>query len=349
MSTTTTSTSTPVASTASTDSGRPARRVRFSADLRSFLVAVIGAAVMLAWAFQSGFNRDLLLLTATYALIALGMYVPFVLVGRLSLAYGSYAAIGAYAVAIVATETDWPLIVAWFIGAAISVVVGVVLGAATARLSTWYLASATILFSTAFLSWLGDAVEISGGAAGIGGIRPLEMFGWTLTRDQSLFAAAVLVLLIGLGLDRLRLSPWGVTVRSIREVPLVVETSGMRVTWLVLIALGLGAGIASLSGALFASSVGSITPETFTIAIVFLALFMPLLGGVGTPWGAVLGAAIVVQLTLNASSLSSSGTLILSLGVILMLLVSPNGLLTLIDRGRKLLLERRAGGKEGTA
>ena len=317
------------------------RRAQVGADLRSLLVAAIGASVMLAWAFQSGFNRDLLLLTATYALIALGMYVPFVLVGRLSLAYGSYAAIGAYAVAIMATKTELPLILAWVLGAAISVVAGVVLGAATARLSTWYLASATILFSTAFLSWLGDAVEISGGAAGIGGIRPFELFGWELTRDQSLFAAALLVLGIGWALDRLRLSPFGVTVRSIREVPLVVETSGVRVSWMVLIALGLGAGIASFSGAVFTSSVGSITPETFTTQIVFLALFMPLLGGVGTPWGAVLGAAIVVQLTLNASSLSSSGTLILSLGVIVMLLVSPNGLLTLADRGRRWLLARR--------
>lgn len=321
---------------------RARARRRPSTDLRSFLVAVIGTAVMLAWAFQSGFNQDLLLLTATYALIALGMYVPFVLVGRLSLAYGSYAAIGAYSVAIVATKTDWPLIVAWVIGAAISMVVGVVLGAATARLSTWYLASATILFSAAFESWLGDAVEISGGAAGIGGIRPLEILGWELTRDQSLFAASALVLLVGLGLDRLRLSPWGVTARSIREVPLVVETSGVRVTGMVLIALGIGAAIASFSGAVFTSSVGSITPETFTLSIVFLALFMPLLGGVGTPWGAVLGAAIVVQLTLNASNLSNSGTLILSLGVILMLLVSPNGILTLIDRARHSILRRRA-------
>ena len=105
---------------------------------------------MLAWALQSGFNQDLLLLTASYALIALGMYVPFVLVGRLSLAYGAYAAIGAYSVAIVATRTGWPLVTAWVIGAVVSCAVGVLLGAATARLSTWYLASATIMFTTAF-------------------------------------------------------------------------------------------------------------------------------------------------------------------------------------------------------
>ncbi len=318
------------------------RTLRTTNDVRSFAVALIGSAVMLAWAFQSGFNQDLLLLTASYALIALGMYVPFVLVGRLSLAYGAYAAIGAYSVAIVATRTGWPLIVAWVIGAVVSGAVGVLLGAATARLSTWYLASATIMFTTAFQAWLQDSTSISGGAGGIGGVRPLEILGWTVTRDQSLFAATALVVVIGLALDRLRLSPWGVTARSIREVPLVVETSGVRVSWMVLIALGLGAAIASFSGAVFTSSVGSITPETFTTQIVFLALFMPLLGGVGTPWGAVLGAAIVVQLTLNASSLSSSGTLILSLGVIVMLLVSPNGLLTLADRGRRWLLARRS-------
>lgn len=313
----------------------PAAR-RVSNSLRSLGVAVIGVAVMVAWASQSGFKKDLLLLTGTYALIALGMYVPFVLVGRLSLAYGAYAAIGAYAVALVARETDWPLLTAWVLGALVSAVVGIVLGAATARLSTWYLASATILFSIAFQSWLNDSRDISGGAVGLGGIRSFEVFGWTLTRDQSIYAAAVLVVVVGFLLDRLRLSPWGVTARAIREAPLVVESSGVRVPWMVLIALGLGAGVASLGGSLFTSSVGSITPETFTTQIVFLALFMPLLGGVGTPWGAALGAAIVVQLTLNASSLSNSGTLILALGVILMLLVSPNGLLTLGDRIRKL-------------
>lgn len=322
------------------------RSARPGAQVRSFLVAIVGSAAMLGWAFQSGFNQDLLLLSATYALIALGMYVPFVLVGRLSLAYGSYAAIGAYSVAIVATKTTWPLPVAWVLGALISCVVGVLLGAATARLSNWYLASATIMFSGAFQSWLQDTTTVSGGAAGIGGVRPLEILGWTVTRGQSLFAATALVLLVGFALDRLRTSPWGVTARSIREVPLVVETSGVRVTWMVLISLGLGAAIASFSGAVFTSAVGSITPETFTMHIVFLALFMPLLGGVGTPWGAVLGGAIVVQLTLNASSLSSSGTLILALGVILMLLVSPNGILTLLDRFRRTigsrLTERKA-------
>lgn len=309
-------------------------------DLRSLAVAVVGATALVLWAGQNGFKQDLLLLTAAYGLIALGMYVPFVLVGRLSLAYGAYASMGAYAVATVATRTGWPLITAWVLGALVSAVAALILGAVTTRLSNWYLASVTILFATAFESWLKDSRDISGGAGGIGGIRDFELFGWTLTRDQSIIAAAFLIVVLAFLIDRLRLSAWGITARTIREAPLVVETAGVRVSWMVLLSLGFGAAVASLGGALFTSSVGSITPDTFTMHIVFLALFMPLLGGVGTPWGAALGAALVVQLTLNSGPFASSGTLILALGVIVMLLVSPNGLLTLADRARRFGTDR---------
>lgn len=340
----------PLPAAASAGAGSvPARRSsrrRVGPDLRSLAVAAIGGATMLAWGGQSGFNQDLLLLTGAYALIALGMYVPFVMVGRLSLAYGAYAAMGGYAVAIVATETSWPLLVGWVLGFVVAAVVATILGLATRRLSNWYLASVTILFATAFESWLQETRDVTGGAGGIGGIRDLEILGWALTRDQSIYAAVALVLLIGLALDRLRLSAWGVTARTVREAPLVVETSGVRVSTVVLVALALGAGVASLGGALFTASVGSITPETFTMHLVFLALFMPLIGGVGTPWGATLGAALVVQLTLNMSSISSSGTLILSVGVILMLIVSPNGILTMVDTVRRVgvgLAGRRRG------
>lgn len=325
----------PPALTAPAAASGPRSRQRIGPDLRSLALAAIGGATMLGWAQQSGFNQDLLLLTGAYALIALGMYVPFVMVGRLSLAYGAYAAMGGYAVALVATETSWPLLVGWVLGAVVAAIVATILGLATRRLSNWYLASVTILFATAFESWLQETRDLTGGAGGIGGIRDLEIFGWALTRDQSIYAAVVLVLVVGVVLDRVRLSAWGVTARAVREAPLAVETAGVRVSTVVIVALALGAAVASLGGALFTASVGSITPETFTMHIVFLALFMPLVGGVGTPWGATLGAALVVQLTLNMASISTSGTLILSVGVILMLLVSPNGLLTMADQLRR--------------
>jgi branched-chain amino acid transport system permease protein len=312
------------------------------------IAALVGLAIMV-WTGSNGYRQDLVVLAATYGLVALGMYVPFVMAGSLSMAYSAYAGVGAYAVGYVATESGLPLWLAWLIAPVLSAVLAVVLGFATRRLSGFYLAAVTLLFGTAFETWLTDAEGITGGSGGIGGIRGIAVFGWEPDRHQQVVASVVLVLLMGFAVDRLRQSPWGVMVRSLREVPQVVETAGVRVPVLNLVALAIGAMIASLGGCLFASFVGGVTPETFTLSIVFLAVFMPLIGGAGTPWGALLGAVIVVELTLDFPAFSESGTLILALGVIVILLVAPRGVIGYVDAARGRLLRLLPAGAAGTA
>jgi branched-chain amino acid transport system permease protein len=80
--------------------------------------------------------------------------------------------------------------------------------------------------------------------------------------------------------------------------------------------------------------VNGIQPDDFTISIVFLAIFMPILGGTGTPWGAVLGAAIVVEFTVNIPSFTAGGLLLVSLAVLVVMLVAPQGVLSYLDSGR---------------
>ncbi|HEV3497203.1 MAG TPA: branched-chain amino acid ABC transporter permease [Actinomycetes bacterium] len=311
-------------------------------------LAAVVAVLLLVWVGSNGYRQDLGVLAATYALIALGMYVPFIMAGSLSLAYSAYAGIGAYAVGVVSRDTGMPLWVGWLVAPLVSAVLAVVLGLATRRLSGFYLGSVTLLFATAFETWLVDADGITGGAGGIGGIRDLSVFGWEPDRSQQLVMATVLVLAVAFALDRLRQSPWGVLVRTMREVPAVVEASGVRVPVLKLVALAIGAAIASLGGCLFGSFVGGVTPETFTVNVVFLAIFMPLIGGAGTPWGAVVGALVVVELTLNFPAFSESGTLVLSLGVLVILLVAPRGLLGYLDEVRNRLASGPLSGLGGS-
>jgi branched-chain amino acid transport system permease protein len=299
--------------------------------------------LILLWTGTNGYREDLVVLAATYGLIALGMYVPFVMAGSLSMAYSAYAAIGAYSVGVVATDTDLPLWVGWLVAPVLSAVLAVVLGLATRRLSGFYLAAVTLLFGTAFETWLTDADGITGGAAGIGGIRQVSVFGWTPDRGQQVIAAIVLVLLLAFAVDRLRQSPWGVLVRTMREVPHVVDAAGVPTVLLNLVALAIGAGIASLGGCLFATFVRGVTPDTFTLSIVFLAVFMPLIGGAGTPWGAVVGALLVVELTVDFPAFSESGRLILALGVIVILLIAPRGVIGYVDAARTRLLSVLGG------
>jgi branched-chain amino acid transport system permease protein len=308
------------------------------------LVAAGVGVLLLIWMSGSGYREDLLVLGCTYALIALGMYLPFVMAGSLSMAYSAYAAIGAYSVGLVSRETALPGWVGWIAGALVSALIAVVLGMSTRRLSGFYLAAVTLLFGTAFEGWLGT-FGVFGGAGGIGGIRPPSFFGLEPSRPVMVAMAMAFVILLATLLERVRRSPFGAVVRTMREHALPVEASGVRTADLTSVCLAVGAAVASAGGALFASFVGGVTPETFTLNIVFLAVFMPLIGGRGTAWGAVLGAGLVVEFSLNLSMFETSGQLVLAIAVLVILLVAPAGVLgylgRLPDLGRRALGGRR--------
>lgn len=302
----------------------------------SAIVGLLGAVAVLLWVGSNGYRQSLLVLGCLYALVALGMYVPFVLTGTLSMAYSAYAAIGGYAVAVFVAKAGWPVWVGWFCAPFVSAVLAVILGLATRRVSGFYLVAVTLLFAEAFSSWVQSNGSLAGGERGYGDLAPLSIFGWAPTVVQFGIASVILVCVVAFLIDRLRLSPWGVVVRSMREVPHAVEAAGVPVNSMRLVALAIGAGVGSLGGSLFVSSVHSVNPLTFTLNLVFVAVFMPIVGGVGTAWGSVLGAAIVTELTLNFHAVGESGLLIVAIGVLVILLIAPRGVAGYVDSVRKL-------------
>ena len=66
--------------------------------LPQILWAVAGMIAVVLWVGGSGYRQDLMVLSCSYALVGLGMYIPFIMGGSLSAAYSAYAAIGAYTV-----------------------------------------------------------------------------------------------------------------------------------------------------------------------------------------------------------------------------------------------------------
>jgi branched-chain amino acid transport system permease protein len=287
----------------------------------------LGLAILaFAWSTTSGYRGDFALLCCMYALVALGMYVPFVMGGALSLAYGAYVAIGGYSVAILSTRTSLWLGLAFPIGIVISAAVATGLGLATRRLSGFYLAAVTLLFSIAFEQYL-QVTDWTGGAEGIGGLRRLTFFGLHIGREPLIAMSIAAVWLFGVMLANLRRSPFGIAVRSQRERRAAVEAAGIPVDTLQLVSLAAGAAIASVGGALFVLTQGSVQPESFTIDLVFLVIFMPLLGGQYSPRGAVLGAVLVGLFTFYLTFFKSSGSMFFALAMLVVLLVAPAGVL----------------------
>lgn len=288
------------------------------------LVLAVGAVFLV---HGNPYLEAVALLICTYAFISLGMYLPFIMGGALSLAYNAYLGVGAYAMALVATRTDWAL--AWSIpaGMLLAAAVAVLLGFATRRLSGFYLAAVTLLFGIAFYTWLVDAESITGGSGGIQSIRAPSFNGQPVSNSTLVAFTILAVWLVALLLSRLRNSPFGIVVRAQRRAPVAVESSGIRVSTLTLVSLALGASIAALGGSLFAVVNHAILPESFAVDLVFLTMFMPLLGGQDRPWGAVLGAILVVVFTFQLTFFKSTGSLFFSLAVLLVLVIAPRGIL----------------------
>ncbi|RGC66155.1 leucine/isoleucine/valine transporter permease subunit [Micromonospora sp. MW-13] len=292
---------------------------------------ISGALLILAitWVGTDGYRQDLAVLTVTYGLIGLGLYSHFIMGDSLSIAYNAYAAIGGYALGLVATRTGWPLLVSLPLGIVAAVLISVLLGLATRRLNGFYLAAVTLLFSEAFQAWLIDADGVTGGAEGVILTRSISVFGAELGRDQIVVIALVLMWLIALLLSRLRRSPFGVALRAKAQASVAVEAAGVPVTALTLISLSIGAAIGSLAGAVFTTANLSILPESIPVSVAFLAVFIPFLGGRSSPWGVVIGALLVTELTFNLNFFQGSGTLLFAVAVVAVLIFAPEGLIGL--------------------
>ena len=301
------------------------------------LIAVAAGALLLLWAGGNAYNLSLLGLLATYSLVGLGMYAPLAWAGSMSLAFSAYAAIGAYSVAVISTKADAPVWVGWIVGAALAVVVALILGAATMRLTGFHLVAITLLFATAFQTWLVSANWL-GSSNGIGQIAALSLGWWHPSTRAIVIGGLALVVLIAIGLDRLRRSSWGVIARALGQAPLAVECCGTRVPRITIVMQCFGAAIAAIGGSFFATDVQGITPVTFTTDLVFLVLFFLILGGTSSPWGALIGAAIAVELTVRATFFASGGgLLLLALAVLVVLLIAPSGILGLLGDARRRL------------
>jgi branched-chain amino acid transport system permease protein len=305
---------------------------RHAGVLEALVTLAIGAGAV-AFIYGNVYLEDVALLVTTYSLIALGLYVPFIMGGALSMAYNAYLGIGAYAVAVIASRSGLGLGWAIPLGMAISAVVAVVLGFATRRLSGFFLAAVTVLFGVAFTTWLIDAAGITGGGAGIQGIRHANVFGIEIGHSLLVVMTILLVWTIAVLLSRLRRSPFGIAVRGSRRASVAVEASGIRVTTLVLVSLALGAVIASIGGSMFALVNQAVIPESFAVDVVFLTVFTPLLGGQDSPWGAVLGAFLVVLFTFQLNFFRDTGSLLFALAVLVILVAAPRGLLGLAGDG----------------
>jgi branched-chain amino acid transport system permease protein len=269
-----------------------------------------------------------------YAIVAIGLVLLTGVGGMTSFGQAAFVGLGAYASAYLNTAYGVSPWLGLLAGVALSMAVAFVLGALTMRLSGHYLPLGTIAWGLSFFFLFGN-MEFLGRFDGIGSIAPIALAGLDLHSDTSIYCLiwSVVVLSV-LATQNLLNSRLGRSIRALKGGVVMAEAMGARTAWLRLVCFVFAAVLASVSGWLYAHMQRSVNPTPFGLNAGIEYLFMAVMGGAGSVWGAILGAGFVSLLkdqlqTLLPKLLGSSGNfeiIVLGLLLIFLLQYARNGL-----------------------
>lgn len=280
-------------------------------------------------------NADLVLLqSATMfamagAVLALSTYVTL-WAGLLSFATVSFAAIGAYTSTWILTNTQLGLVMAVLAGVVASTVFGLITGRLFLRLSSHWLALATValvLITRVFVVNLG---HFTGGSAGE--VVPESLGPWQMT---------LLLVVVCAVLFLLKRSKFGTAADTTREDRGVAAALGVPVGRVHVLAFGLSGGIGAVGGVMLASRLSFIGPDTFYVDLSMTVIASVVLGGAFHWLGSVIGAAVFTGLPIYISQYISQGQSIIN-GLLLLAIIIwlPDGLIDPI-RWRRIQAKRR--------
>ncbi len=270
-----------------------------------FYVAALVLAIVIPMHISGYWQGVLVQQIGIYVLLALGLNVVVGFAGLLDLGYVAFYAIGAYTAAYwsgaLPVHPPITLNMFWIIPFAVlaAMLAGVVLGTPTLRLRGDYLAIVTLGF--------GEIIEIvatnlggfTGGAQGALGIPHFRFnllglhYIWgiaDLPYYYLLLGFVVLSMIAFWSLDNSRV---GRTWSAIREDEVAAEASGINILKYKVMAFAIGASTAGFAGLLTASQISYINPGDFTVQVSILILVLVIFGGMGSIWGALVGAAVI--------------------------------------------------------
>jgi branched-chain amino acid transport system permease protein len=236
-----------------------------------------------------------LTIALTYAVISLGLNVQWGQTGLFNVGVAGFVGVGAYTSAVLTTPDadariggfDLPILAGL---AAFSV------GFLTLRMRSDYLAITTFGIAVALQLVFQNWESVTGGTFGMAFIpRPFaglqsQPFAFNLA---NLAVTAAVVLAVYLLLEHLLRSPWGRTLRAVREDDVAARALGKSPTRIRLQAFALGGAIMGLAGAVQTHFIGFVAPGNFLPMMTFQVWAMLIVGGSGNNRGAIFGAVLV--------------------------------------------------------
>ncbi len=300
-------------------------------------VVVLAVLAVLPLPIRDVYTQNLIILTILYAGLAQAWNILGGYCGQISLGHGLYFGIGAYVSTMLFVNAGISPIFGMFAGGAVGSLVALLVGWPCFRLSGHYYAIATVVVGEIgyllFLNW-----DFVGGATGV--YVPFHGSSWMdlqfritkLPFHYIVLAFAAVTWIVAWVLEGSR---WGYSWRAMRDDVTAARSLAVRVFPSKMAAAAISGFFTGLGGAIFAQYVGYIDPDSVLSANISILIALPaVLGGVGTLWGPLIGAAILIPTSeLTRSYIGGAGGLDLMIYGALIVgvaLLRPAGLVSLI-------------------
>ncbi|WP_454908439.1 branched-chain amino acid ABC transporter permease [Variovorax gossypii] len=303
-------------------------------------VVVFALIALLPLLVKNAYLRNVIVLTLMYAALAQSWNILGGYCGQISLGHALYFGVGAYAVSKLYVSYG---VLPWFgmlAGGGLAVLLALALGYGTFRLKGHYFSIATLVIAEMGLlivhnwDWLGGATGIQ---------WPFGPDSWAtlqFARDKTpyIFFALGLLAVTWLLTFFIEGSKWGYWWRAVKDHPEAAESLGVTVFRSKMAAAALSAFFTAIGGGFYAAFVSYVDPDSVMHFRFSLLMVLPVvLGGIGTLWGPILGAAILVPLSeFTRSYVGGSGgglDLMLYGGLVMAVaLLKPEGLIRLFAR-----------------
>ncbi len=293
-----------------------------------WLLALLAAAVMPL--LLSSYHVDLATRILIFAVLAMSIDVLAGFVGRTSLCHGAIFGVATYVVIWVMAKAGLPAVPAFLSGVVAATLVAALFGLLAVRTSGVYFLLLTVALGMVVwgicLRWTG----VTGGENGLRGqdMRPALL----LARENFYWLVLAVAALAAWAMQRFVNSPFGLSLRGIRDSESRMRALGYNVPLHLFIGFAVSGFFAGVAGALYAFFNEYVSPSSVAMGQSVAGLLMAIVGGIGTLFGSFIGAAAIILLENTVSWYTDRWQAVLGLVFILTMIFAPEGILGTVRR-----------------
>lgn len=296
----------------------------------AIFIALFGA---LPLAVGNPYYLGLLVFLGINVIAAIGLCMLMGYAGQISLGHAGFFAIGGYSSAILTKTYGWHPVPALGIGIVLAVIAGLAIGIPALRLRGHYLAMATLGFGEIVYISANAAVGLTGGPSGFSGVPSISIAGIVfkseLMKYYLVWGIALVVLVVSLNIIHSRV---GRALRSIHGDQTAAGAMGVNVAGYKIRVFLYSAALAAVAGSLYVHHMNFVSPSGFSMNKSILFLIMIMSGGIGSLWGAVIGAGLFTILPRMLRVFNDYDILVYGAVLLGMMMFMPDGLVGLGQR-----------------